>query len=578
MAITLDELKKKTRKGKGFNAPGAAENLRFLKDIFRRAEKTAAKDPDNDSLELGFKNHADMFEQLDDEDLVNAQEEKAEDLSVTLDELDEFKNYLKEQESWEDYSPLSYLKQVVCENEKERKKLDEAILSVDQVLELGIAPKKKDKDESDSEYDEDDDDLEKEDDEEEQEDDKEREDGDNKSEDSLLDSEDDDDIDPKTPEQYFKNLNDEANDIEIDPNEVDPDKEDLIKLVEKRLALKYREYGPFDADKVDEFAGKLNEVGFLNDWLAEKQPQQLKDIVRNGTDALERELKEEIIRKGELPEEHFWPISVNARDFTESVQSKLKGRSFRDMEKMEKVDEYCKILAARASVSAARNTFRGSALNKEMVPSSFTKIYEAIYDEDDPVNDALFKLIDREGDEKVRDWAVKGHGGALEDQVKLELRNMAKKDDYELPEVPVHFRPTVKERLQDIRDILKDDAKWSEMSPNKQKYLISEYALLQKEARMPGGMDAVLGDIKEHNAEAEAFSKSDRFSASVKDINQVRQNLANLNLDEAAEGFRRSQIEEPRKESTSKKQEDEPSLEESRSVMSGMGIGGFGKH
>ena len=41
MAINLDQLKQKTREGKGFNASGAAEKLRFLQNIFDRAAKTA---------------------------------------------------------------------------------------------------------------------------------------------------------------------------------------------------------------------------------------------------------------------------------------------------------------------------------------------------------------------------------------------------------------------------------------------------------------------------------------------------------------------------------------------------------
>lgn len=56
-------------------------------------------------------------------------------------------------------------------------------------------------------------------------------------------------------------------------------------------------------------------------------------------------------------------------------------------------------------------------------------------------------------------------------------------------------------------------------------------------------LDAMLGDIQEHNDEAEAFAKSQRFAESVQDIEQVRRNLANLDMNEVAEGFRRSQIE-----------------------------------
>ena len=57
-------------------------------------------------------------------------------------------------------------------------------------------------------------------------------------------------------------------------------------------------------------------------------------------------------------------------------------------------------------------------------------------------------------------------------------------------------------------------------------------------------LDAKMNDIQEHNEEAEAFAKSQRFAESVQDIEQVCRNLANLDMNEVAEGFRRSQVEQ----------------------------------
>ena len=45
-----------------------------------------------------------------------------------------------------------------------------------------------------------------------------------------------------------------------------------------------------------------------------------------------------------------------------------------------------------------------------------------------------------------------------------------------------------------------------------------------------------LGDIQEHNDEADAFAKSQRFNESVQNIEQVRRNLANLDMNNVAEG------------------------------------------
>ncbi len=48
-------------------------------------------------------------------------------------------------------------------------------------------------------------------------------------------------------------------------------------------------------------------------------------------------------------------------------------------------------------------------------------------------------------------------------------------------------------------------------------------------------------DIIEHNRDAEAFAASEKFGASVNNIEQVRLNLAGLDLNEAADAFRKSQ-------------------------------------
>ena len=129
---------------------------------------------------------------------------------------------------------------------------------------------------------------------------------------------------------------------------------------------------------------------------------------------------------------------------------------------------------------------------------------------------------------------------------------MAKEGDYKLDDMPERYRPTVKERLEDIRDILQNDEKWSAMDNRQKKLLISGYALLQKDARQPGGMDAVLGDISEHNKDAQDFATSKKFGASVQNIEQVRLNLAGLDLDEAAKAFRKSQTIEGQEEEAKK--------------------------
>ena len=90
------------------------------------------------------------------------------------------------------------------------------------------------------------------------------------------------------------------------------------------------------------------------------------------------------------------------------------------------------------------------------------------------------------------------------------------------------------------------------MDRGQKKFLVSEYALLQKDARKAGGTDAVLGDIREHNRDAEEFAASEKFDASVNDIEQVRFNLANPDLDVAVGSFRYSQTDQGQEEAKKK--------------------------
>ena len=132
------------------------------------------------------------------------------------------------------------------------------------------------------------------------------------------------------------------------------------------------------------------------------------------------------------------------------------------------------------------------------------------------------------------------------------MRSMAKEGDCKLGDMPTRYRPTVGERLEDIRGILQDNGKWNAMNIRQKKFLVSEYALLQKDARKPGGMDAPLGDIKEHNYDAESFASSEKFEASVNDIEQVRHNLANPDLQMAVGSFRYGQTAQAQEEAKKK--------------------------
>ena len=400
--------------------------------------------------------------------------------------------------------------------------------------------------------------------------------------------------DPRTtPQLYEQALIDEINEIRLpehkaseveeldedgDPIEYNTELDDvdaekkLIHIIGKKFALKYREYGPFDPEKVDEVGDKLLKFPFFYKHFEDRNLQTLKNIALSDTTAAEKEIRQKIVDTSKLPTDSWWPISVNARDYTESIQQKLRSKKFANMEIEEQLDAYYKILATRTSVDAVRGSFRGRSLDKDIDHGIYCQTMKMLDGEDNAVEDALKNMIRREGKEAVRDWACDGHGGLLEEKVKEEVRNMAKEGNFMLGQMPQRYRPTVKERLEDIRDVLQDNEKWSAMSMEQKKFLVSEYALLQKDARQPGGMNAVLGDINEHNKEAQDFVKSGKFDVAVKSVDQVRLNLAALDLKDAITSFRHGQNlegqEEPKREPEGQKlPEGEVKKEEKKVVL-----------
>ena len=552
MAINLDQLKQKTREGKGFNAPGAAEKLRFLQNIFDRAAKAAENDPQNSSLAIPLGDHASMFGRLEDKDLLQAEGEKAEDLSSALLYLTGFHKYLNSKTAWEPHTPLSYLNEVICKDQQEKDKLADALQSVTDILELGAERKAEKKEEPKPEA---------------------KKEVPKQDAPQVIEMANVPPVQPKpekkkdprtTPELYEQALKDEVNAINLPEEQAKANKpqdlennidladekapEKLTRIIGKKLALKYREYGPFDPEKVDEVGSKFEEfpffVKFLEDYREKKGVQQLKGIALGDTESLEKEIRKEIVDTTKLPDKSWWPISVNAKDFTESVKKKLRSEKFANMDLDDQIGMYHKILAARTSVDAVRGSFRGKSLDKDIDLGSYLKTMDALDRNGSAVTEALKNMIGREGKETVRSWACEGHGGLLEEKVKEEVRNMAKEGDYKLGDMPQRYRPTVKERLEDIRDVLQNNEKWSAMSMRQKKFLISEYALLQKDAQQPGGMDAVLGDINEHNRDAQGFVASGKLDAAVENIEQVRLNLANLDLNDTVGSFRKSQTKE----------------------------------
>ena len=222
----------------------------------------------------------------------------------------------------------------------------------------------------------------------------------------------------------------------------------------------------FDADELEDVAGQAYILRALDDM----KDKDLKAIVETGnTKKAEAMIRTESAKKGFVPENSFQGLAPNAKEYTEGVQDKIGKKGFLDGGTEEQIEVYEQLLAARASVNAVRNSFRARSLDKPVDLEAYNNTLKQL-DCDGTVPDALSNLIEKAGAKKVQEWARTGHGGLLEDKVK-----------------------------EEIRDVMSSDEKWNEMTPEEKKFMISEYALLQKQSRGPNGMNSVMGDIAEHN-------------------------------------------------------------------------------
>ena len=510
MAIrSYEQLKQKTQEGKGFNAPGAAENLQFLQNIFNRAAASAAKDPENNWMDMSLEQHETMFKRLNDKNILSADKQKQDSIDSALTYLYGFKQYMNTKQVWQSNTPYEYLSNVICKDQKEKEKLDKALESLDDVLELGVKP------EVQAEA----------------------------KEEPEKEPEEKEEAAPKMmPDKYLEDLKAKAQEEYEDPEDR---LENLKDCAAKLIAFNSRDTGAeFDPELLD----KTSTKPYVMDSLADLKENELKEMFRTGaTKKAEARIREDFAKNGYLPEKGgFQGLAPNAKKFTEGLQDKIGKKDFLEEEPYSQVETYEQLLAARASINAVRNSFRAKSLDKPVNLKAYQDTIRQM-DDDGTIPDALNNLIEKHGEKKVHDWARTGHGGLLEDKVKEEIREMAKTGDYKLGNVPKHFRPTVGERMKDIRDVMKDDEKWDEMTPEEKKGLISEYALLQKQSRNPDGLKAVMGDIEEHNMKAEAFAKSERFNQSVTNVEDVRKRLTNLSIDEVTEAFEKSQADEIRK-------------------------------
>lgn len=147
---------------------------------------------------------------------------------------------------------------------------------------------------------------------------------------------------------------------------------------------------------------------------------------------------------------HYLPT---ARQRTEALQDKMDRLSFKNSPPGEQRKLYIELLATRAAVNSKRGdkTTLDKKLNGKILKEEREKFSK------EPLHTALVRVTEM-GDKQQASYnaALSGHGGALEDRLRAELRRMAVEKDngYKLQNVDPRFAPTAEQRYADIQALM----------------------------------------------------------------------------------------------------------------------------
>ena len=176
----------------------------------------------------------------------------------------------------------------------------------------------------------------------------------------------------------------------------------------------------------------------------ENDPDGMKRLLTQGHGgALEDAFKDYVKNMDRIPSDVPKAYMPTALERTEILQKKIKSSAFQSKNMYEQNLIYKELVATRAAVEA----IRGSKKSLD-VPIDAEKLGEArnqLY-----AKGGADSFFDEASRTILKDAAVAGHGGALEDKLKADLLLQAAVDGV-VPEAPARYQPTsaqLRERIQ----------------------------------------------------------------------------------------------------------------------------------
>ena len=209
-----------------------------------------------------------------------------------------------------------------------------------------------------------------------------------------------------------------------------------------------------NADTLDATRSDLAKSSAINKFLDSMSYSDLRKLASDGHGgAMEDKLSDYIKKMDKIPADTPQEYMPTAKERAEALQSMMNTQSFQKQTTMgEQRALYIELMAARAAVGSKRGD--KSSLDVKIRPEALEQ--ERKNFEKEPLNTALARIT-RMGTRQhfTSEIALKGHGGALEDRVRDEVRRMALEKDhgYKMQPVDMRYAPTFDERRQDLREL-----------------------------------------------------------------------------------------------------------------------------
>ena len=227
-----------------------------------------------------------------------------------------------------------------------------------------------------------------------------------------------------------------------------------------------------NAATVQKWEEKLKHSTGFNSFLESMSFDELTALASEGHGGkLEDKFKEYVKKSPEIPADVPDEYMPTAKERCEILKKHIQSSTFANSNPNTKLAIYTELIAARAAVDSIRNN--KASLNVRL---SAERLHEARlqFRQAGPLKTALSRAMELRDGRVAKSAATSGHGGALEDLVRMQIREMGKtaEQNFQLSAVPERYLPTYAQRRADLKELLNSNT--AELGPEQRLNLALE--------------------------------------------------------------------------------------------------------